>query len=87
LVSEMQDYGIKVDIHDPWADPAEAQKEYGLNLISTPEADSYDGIILAVAHDDFVRLGADTLRGYGVLGAVIYDLKNVFSVRESNLRL
>jgi UDP-N-acetyl-D-glucosamine/UDP-N-acetyl-D-galactosamine dehydrogenase len=87
VVSELRDYGIEVDIHDPWADPAEARREYGLGLVATPEASSYDGIILAVAHGEFVKLGAAAVRGYGVPGAVLYDLKNVFSVGESSLRL
>ena len=53
VVSELQDYGIQVDVHDPWTNADEARHEYGLDLVQTPQDGGYDGIILAVAHDQF----------------------------------
>ena len=37
VVAELRDYGVHVDVHDPWVDPAEAQKGYGLVLVGSPE--------------------------------------------------
>ena len=40
VVAELREYGVQVDVHDPWVDAAEAKQEYGLDLITTPEPSS-----------------------------------------------
>jgi UDP-N-acetyl-D-galactosamine dehydrogenase len=87
VVTELRDYGVTVDVHDPWAEPDEAQAEYGLDLVAEPEARAYDGVVLAVAHDVFRAAGADALRAYGRDRSVFCDLKSVFALEDSNLRL
>lgn len=87
VVGELRDYGVQVDVHDPWADPEEARHEYGLDLVATPVAGAYDGVVLAVAHDSFCAAGPMALRGFGRDGAVFCDLKSVFARDESDLRL
>ena len=87
VVAELRDYGVHVDVHDPWVDAADVQKEYGLTLVTTPEPEAYDGVILAVAHDSYREAGAAVLRGYGRPGHVFCDLKSVFARDESDLRL
>ena len=87
VVAELRDYGVQVDVHDPWVDPSEAKQEYGLDLVTTPEPAAYDGVILAVAHDSYRDAGATALRGYGRTGHVFCDLKSVFARDESDLRL
>ena len=87
VVRELQDYGIQVDVHDPWTNADEARHEYGLDLVQTPQDGGYDGIVLAVAHDQFKALGANAMRGFGKADHVLYDLKNVLGTQESDLRL
>ena len=88
IIRELEDYGITVDVHDPWADPAEARQHYRLELVGEPCAGAYDGIVLAVAHRQFKRLDADGVRRFGRPdGQVLYDLKNVLPSRASDLRL
>lgn len=87
VVEELRDYGVQVDVHDPWADPDEARHEYGLHLIRVPETGVYDGIVLAVAHDTFRAAGPTELRHYGYGEAVFCDLKSVFARDQSDLRL
>ena len=87
VVAELRDYGVQVDVHDPWVDPKEAKHEYGLDLVTTPEPSAYDGVILAVAHDSYRDVGPTVLRGYGGLDHVFFDLKSVFARDESDLRL
>jgi UDP-N-acetyl-D-galactosamine dehydrogenase len=87
VVAELCDYGVHVDVHDPWVDAADVQKEYGIALTSTPEPEAYDGVILAVTHDSYREAGAAALRRYGRPGHVFYDLKSVFARDESDLRL
>lgn len=87
IIDELRDYGIEVDVHDPWADPAQAEAEYGLTLVETPEIGVYDAIILAVAHRQFSEAGADALRRYGRDPNILYDLKYGLTRAQSDLRL
>ena len=87
IVAELEDYNIQVDIYDPWVDRAQAQHEYGLNPIVAPQAGQYDGIILAVAHQQFKDLSAAEIRAWGKPAHVLYDLKYVLSSDASDLRL
>ena len=87
VVRELQDYGIQVDVHDPWTNADEARHEYGLDLVQTPQDGGYDGIVLAVAHDQFKALGANAMRAFGKADHVLYDLKNILDTQESDLRL
>ena len=87
VVAELREYGVQVDVHDPWVDAAKAKNEYGLALVTTPEPEAYDGVILAVVHDSYREAGAAALRGYGSPGHVFCDLKSVFGREESDLRL
>lgn len=77
LMQELSGYGAEVDVHDPWADPAEAAREYGVQVCATPEAGGYDAIVIAVAHARFRELGAVGVRAFGKPGAVVYDIKHV----------
>lgn len=87
VVSELREYGAEVDVADPWVDEAEAQSAYGLPLVRKPEAGAYDGILLAVAHDDFRDAGAEQLRRHGRDVHVFFDLKSVFDKAQSDVRL
>ena len=87
VIAELREYGVQVDVHDPWVDVAEAKQEYGLALVTTPEPEAYDGVILAVAHDSYREAGAAALCGYCRPGHVFCDLKSVFARDESDLRL
>ncbi|WP_373568137.1 nucleotide sugar dehydrogenase [Bradyrhizobium betae] len=57
IVRELESFGIKVQISDPWANRAEALHEYGIVLSDYKEQQSADAVILAVAHDTFVNMG------------------------------
>ena len=87
VISELKEYGIDVDVYDPWVDPAEAQNEYGILPITQPNKDTYDGIILAVAHQEFIELGAVGVRQLGRKDHVVYDLKYTLPADQSDLRL
>jgi UDP-N-acetyl-D-galactosamine dehydrogenase len=88
LARELQEYRASVEIHDPWADRAEALHEFGADLlVDAPEAGTYDAIVVAVAHDQFRALGADGLRALGKPAAVIYDIKGVLPKDAVDARL
>lgn len=87
LIAELKEYGISVEVFDPWVDTAEAQHEYGITPVVQPEVGGYDGIVLAVAHQEFVAMGAAGIRNLGREDHVIYDLKYILPADQSNLRL
>ena len=87
VIAELRDYGIGIDVHDPWPDPDQAMQEYGLELVEQPEQQAYDAIILTVAHDCITSLGAAALRAFGKSNHILYDLKNILPIAESDLRL
>jgi UDP-N-acetyl-D-galactosamine dehydrogenase len=65
----------------------EAQHEYGVTLIQQPALGAYDAIIIAVAHHQFKAMGATAIRALGKPEHVLYDLKYLLPVAESDLRL
>lgn len=87
IISELCEYGVDVDVFDPWIDLAEAKHEYGLAPIEQPSPASYDAIILAVAHQQFRALGESGIRAFGKPTHVLYDLKYVLGKQQSDLRL
>ena len=77
VIDALADYGLKVDVHDPWVDGGEARHEYGLDLVDTPAPTLYDAIVLAVGHGEFAALGASGIRAYGKPGSVLFDVKSL----------
>ena len=71
IVDELKAYDIDVDIVDPWCDPLEATKEYGLVVSKTVEEGAYDAVLVAVAHDEFKKMG---IKGISRLGRPNYVL-------------
>jgi len=87
VVRELQKFGAKVDVCDPWASRLEARHEYGITPIRTPKRGQYDAIVAAVAHDEFKKLGIDAVRKYGRKDHVVYDIKYVFPKDKVDGRL
>ncbi|HJW46595.1 MAG TPA: nucleotide sugar dehydrogenase [Lysobacter sp.] len=88
LAQRFREYHAQVDIHDPWVDAEAAKQEYGVDLlVSEPRASHYDAIVLAVAHDQFRKLGADGVRRYGRDNALLYDIKSLFPREAVDARL
>lgn len=87
LIRELRDYGAEVDVHDPWVDPAEARREFGIDMVQTPAEGTYDAVVLAVAHAEFSQAGAAALRAHGKPAQVFYDIKSVFRPEDSDLRV
>jgi len=82
--NELKDFGCKVDILDPWVDRNEFINEYGFEILQDIKIDfeKYSGIILAVAHNEFIKLGIEKNQN-----SVIYDLKGVFNKDKVDARL
>jgi len=87
IIAELKDYNCEVDVYDPWVDPQEAYQEYGISPIKNLKEHNYDAIILAVAHDEFKLMGIKAIRTSGNDVSLIYDLKYLFPIYESDIRL
>jgi UDP-N-acetyl-D-galactosamine dehydrogenase len=77
ILASLKAYNAQVDIHDPWVSPAEAAHEYGIDPVPVPAAGSYDAVIIAVGHREFVELGAAGIRAFGKPSSILYDVKYV----------
>jgi UDP-N-acetyl-D-galactosamine dehydrogenase len=87
VVAELKNYGVVVDVYDPWVDPAEAHHEYGIELVAKPAQGSYDAVVIAVGHREFVALGAKGIHAYGRPNHVTFDIKHVLRKDEVDGRL
>jgi UDP-N-acetyl-D-galactosamine dehydrogenase len=87
IAHEFKEYGANIDIYDPWVDASEAEHEYGLHPVKEPATGKYDAIVLAVAHQQFIEMGAASIRRLGRRECVIYDIKSILSPNEVDGRL
>jgi len=80
LIREFQTWNVKVAVADPWADPEEVRHEYGIELVSLDSMNALDGLVVAVAHQEFAALKPQALRAMCKPDhqPVIGDLKGVF---------
>jgi len=80
VVRELEEFGVNVDVYDPWADRDEVKKEYNLDLLSAvnhQQLTDYDGVVLAVAHKEFKEIEKG-LKAITTNKPVIYDIKSFF---------
>ena len=87
LVEEFESFNCNVDVYDPWVNKAEAYHEYAISPIEAPIVGKYDAIILAVSHDEFKKMGADSLRKLGRENNILYDIKYILNADEVDGRL
>ncbi|GIX34178.1 MAG: UDP-N-acetyl-d-glucosamine 6-dehydrogenase WbpA [Lysobacterales bacterium] len=77
MVEALRGYRIEVAVHDPLADPEEARREYGLELLAEPPEGAFDAVVLAVAHRQYRECPPERIRAFGKPGAVLFDVKGV----------
>lgn len=83
VIAQLKDFDCKVEVYDPVADPDEVEQEYGIDILSRQEQlTAYEGIIVAVAHDEFRTLDLNRLKANG---CVVYDVKNIYADANASL--
>lgn len=87
IVQEFNSYHANVDVYDPWVDPDEAHEEYDITPISELKENSYDAIIVAVAHKEFLEMGVNAIRSLGKENHILFDVKHVFPKEDVDSRL
>jgi UDP-N-acetyl-D-glucosamine/UDP-N-acetyl-D-galactosamine dehydrogenase len=83
IYKELVDFGMEVDVYDPWANAAEVKHEHGIDLV-TKLAPSYQAIVLTVAHTEFLDLPFASLKAEN---GVIFDIKSILSKDLADARL
>ena len=79
LVSSLGRLGYGVAVHDPYADPEEAMHEYGIPIVKDAFERSYDMVVLAVPHGEYIEMGAEAFRAMLNPNGTLADLKGVFA--------
>ncbi len=87
VVEELRRCHARVDLHDPWADPDEAEREFGARPVAAPASGSYDAVMIAVAHRQYRALGEAGIRAFLREGGVVYDVKYVLPSGAADGRL
>jgi UDP-N-acetyl-D-glucosamine/UDP-N-acetyl-D-galactosamine dehydrogenase len=77
IINEFREFGIKVDVHDPWVDQEAAGREYGVSMVQDLKG-PYDGIVFAVAHRQFLDMSMEQIGCLCKNTSVLYDVKNIF---------
>ena len=76
VVHALEDYGIKVSIFDPWAKPSEVEHEYQLETTNELPSETFDAIVLGVAHTAFTTIDLSKLKKEK---GVLFDVKGVLN--------
>jgi len=87
IITELKSYGLQVDVYDPWADAAQADIEYDIQLIDHLQPNTWDGIIIAVAHQQFRAMGSAGIRQLLKDPGVLYDVKWILAKEDVDGRL
>jgi len=87
VFEKLKKYNCKLDLYDPFVNSKEIEKLYGISPILTLSNESYDAIIIAVAHKKFKDFGENNIFNLCKKNHVIYDLKYLFSKDKVTLRL
>lgn len=74
VVKALRDYHLELVIYDPWAKPEEVMHEYGIKTVQTAPSDTFDAIVLGVAHEEFLSMDLEPLKKSA---CVVYDVKGV----------
>lgn len=87
IIKELQEFGCKIDVYDPWADAAEVAHEYGITLTKREDIDSgkYGAIIIAVGHKEFRNM--PNPREFGTKECIVYDIKGILDRNIADSRL
>ncbi len=78
LVKELREYGCKVAVHDPIADPTEAGHEYGIKLSPWEKLPKADAIVAAVSHSEYLGMPIENIAGKLNMGGLFVDIKSAY---------
>lgn len=85
IYTELRNFDINVDVHDPWANFKEVDREYGIKILSNiPSRAHYSAVVLAVAHEEYITLDVRNIVGKT---GVVFDVKSFLPRNAVDARL
>ena len=87
VIEDLEGYGLSVDVFDPLVETEVSYLLSSTKLCKKPKKETYDAILISVAHSHFLRMGIKSIKSLGKSGAIIYDLKHLFTKEDCDLRL
>ena len=87
VIKKLQEFNCNLDFHDPWANRDEIKEIFKTYPHSELSQNTYDGIVIAVAHEKFKKMGIKAISNLCKKNHIIYDLKYLFSKNQTSLRL
>ncbi len=85
MIHDLQEFGLKVDVYDPWVNVDDVKSHFNLELLSSlPESADYDSVILAVGHREFLHLDLNNLKKNP---SVVFDIKGLLDRKLVDARL
>lgn len=83
VISELKDFGVLVDVIDPWASAQEVRVEYGIDLAKEPTG-SYDAVIVAVNHEEYSTLDSEYFESLMDRDGIVVDVKGILRGKITN---
>jgi len=87
MVDALKAQHTNIDVYDPWAEPHELEQEYSITMLSELVDGTYDAIIVAVSHREFIEMGYDKIRALGKESCVLYDIKSILPATKTDASL
>lgn len=84
VINNLKEYSTNVVCYDPWASINEVKEEYNISICNELPQEKYDAVVLAVAHDAFVKLNVGSLTKEN---GIVYDVKGILNEEVRNARL
>ncbi len=78
VIEELRAFGLRAAAHNPYADPAQARREHGLELPNWEDLPQADAVLLSVAHSDYIAKGHNAIADLIKRPGVVVDVKSVF---------
>ena len=73
IYNEFLQFGLEVDVYDPWVDKEEAKKEYGITILNKMPEQNYGAVVLAVSHNEFKNIDFELMKKNGT---IIFDSRS-----------
>ena len=77
IIKNLTSYGAQLTVYDPLASAEKVKEEFGLDIVSSLPDKKFNAIVLAVSHEEFLKL---PLRSYLKTNGVLYDVKSVLNI-------
>jgi len=87
IIDELNTYNANIDVYDPWVNTNAANEEYSIDMTLELKNNTYDAIIITVAHEVFKELGTAKIQALGKQNCIIYDTKSILPREDVDGRL